>query len=388
MPWDRVIGQARAVAALRGAVAAGRVAHAYLFHGPDGVGKRAAALALAQALECERRPDGSGDACGACGPCQKVARLIHPDVHVYFPQPSDAEPSDVAARLARLAEDPYAEVGFRRRPSLDDPAKTSTKQVIYPVGRMREEVGRDLRFTPAEGRYKVALLTDADAMNVEASNAFLKTLEEPTPRTVLILTASRPDRLLPTITSRCQRLRFDALAVEEIERALTERAGLDPVRAGLLARMADGSYTQALTLAGSEELAERRDQVLHFFRYAYSDKVGPLDDLISTLAGRGREPLKATLVLMLVWVRDLVLARALGAEAPIVNVDQAGAVHRFVAGVPEADLDAIAGLVEHAVELVERNANAALVLTVLADALRQAMLGRSRGRLFAPLAEV
>jgi DNA polymerase III subunit delta' len=387
MPWDRVIGQARAVAALRGAVAAGRVAHAYLFHGPDGVGKRAAALALAQALECERRPEGSGDACGACGPCQKVARLVHPDVHVYFPQPSDAEPSDVAARLARLAEDPYAEVGFRRRPSLDDPTKTSTKQVIYPVGRMREEVGRDLRFTPAEGRYKVALLTDADAMNVEASNAFLKTLEEPTPRTVLILTASRPDRLLPTITSRCQRLRFDALTVEEVERALTERAGLDPTRAGLLARMADGSYTQALTLAGSEELAERREQVLQFFRLAYTDKVGPLDDLISALAARGREPLKATLALMLVWVRDLVLARALGAEAPIVNVDQAEAVHRFVAGVPDADLDAMASLVEHAVELVERNANAALVLTVLADALRQAMLGRSRPRLFTPLAE-
>jgi len=385
--WDRVIGQARAVAALRGAVASGRVAHAYLFHGPDGAGKRAAALALAQALQCERRAEGSGDACGACTPCSKVARMIHPDVHVYFAQPKDTEPADVAARLALLAADPYAEVSFRRRPALDDGAKPTNKQVLYSVDRIRAGIGRDLQFTPAEGRYKVAVLTDADAMNVEAANAFLKGLEEPTPRTVLVLTASRPDRLLPTITSRCQRLRFDPLGAEEVERALAERAGLDPARAALLARMADGSYTKALALAESDDLAARREQVLNFFRLALSGPVGQLDDLIAELTGAGREPLKASLHLMLVWVRDIMLARSLGENAPLVNVDQAGAVHRFVGAFPDVDLEAMVALVEHAGDLVERNASPPLVLTVLADALRQTMKGHPRPRLFTPLAE-
>src|SRR5690606_495654 len=170
MAWDRVIGQERVVEALGRALASGRVAHAYLFHGPEGTGKRAAALALAQALQCQRRAEGEADACGACPACQKVARLIHPDVHVYLPQPADAAEEDVAARLQRLAENPYAEVDFRRRPNLDDPSKTSNKQAIYSVDRVRD-VTRDLRFAPAEGRYKVAVLTDADTMNVSAANA-------------------------------------------------------------------------------------------------------------------------------------------------------------------------------------------------------------------------
>jgi DNA polymerase-3 subunit delta' len=386
MGWDWVIGQERAVETLQRALATERVAHAYLFHGPDGVGKRAAALAFAQTLECQRRAPGEADACGTCTACQKVARMLHPDVHLYLPQPNDADAEDVGVRLQRLAENPYAEVDFRRRPSLDDPSKSSNKQTIYNVGRIRE-ITHDLRYSPAEGRFKVAVLTDADAMNEASANAFLKGLEEPTERTVLILTAGRPDRLLPTILSRCQRLRFDVLPADLIERALGEREGLEPERAALLARMADGSYTRALTLAGSEDLARQRAHVVAFFRAAFTGSGAALDDLVADLAGLGREGLKGVLHLMLGWVRDLVLARHAGAEAPLVNVDQQASVHRFVANLPAAQLGAMADLVEHALDLVERNVNATLVLTVLADALRAAMRGQERRRLFAPLAD-
>ena len=310
----------------------------------------------------------------------------HPDVHVYFPQPKDASADDLAARLQRLGANPYAEVDFRRRSTLDDPAKTSTKQVIYNVDRVRE-IARDLRYQPAEGRVNFALLTDADQMNEASANAFLKGLEEPGEQTVIVLTASRPDRLLPTILSRCQRVRFDPLSPDAIEAALAERERIDPTRAALLARMADGSYTRALTLAGSEELARQREAVLTFFRAAYSGKGNELDDLISTLTGLGREGLKGVLHLMLGWVRDLLLARHAGAEAALVNVDQRAAVEGFVSNLPAAQLDAMVGLVEHAADLVERNANATLVLTVLADALRAAMHGQDRRRLFTPLAE-
>ncbi|MDX1530535.1 MAG: DNA polymerase III subunit delta' [Rhodothermales bacterium] len=386
MPWTWVLDQRRVVEALGRGLAADRVAHAYLFHGPEGVGKRAAALALAQALECERRGPGGADACGACPPCQKTARLIHPDVHLYLPQPKDADAEDVAERLARLAENPYAEVDFRRRPTLDDPAKASNKQAIYTVDRVRE-ITRDLRYRPSEGRYKVAVLTDADTMNEASANAFLKGLEEPGPRTVLVLTAARPDRLLPTILSRCQRLRFDALPADVIEAALVEREGMAPEEAALLARMADGSYTRALALAESADLAARRQLVLDYFRAAFTGNADRLSDLVEEAAKVGREGLKDVLALMLRWVRDLVLVRTLGPEAPVVNVDQREAVRRFVDHLPDARLDAMAALVEEARELVERNVNATLVLTVLADALRAAMRGRDRHRLFRPLDE-
>ncbi len=395
MGWDWLIGQERAAETLHRALASERVAHAYLFHGPDGTGKRAAALAFAQALECERRAPNETTPCGTCPACSKVARMLHPDLHVYLPYPkkksSSAEPpDDYGLRVQRLAADRYAVIDYVRRPTLDDPEKTSNKQVAYPVGDasggMRQHM-QDLRLAPVEGRVKFALFLDADLMREEAANAFLKLLEEPTPRTVIVLTTTRPDRLLPTILSRCQRVRFDPLAPESIEQALVEREAIPAAQAALLARMADGSYTRAATLAESEELAKQRAHVLAFFRSAFTGNQAQLDDLIADLAGLGREGLKGTLGLMLRWVRDLLLFRHAGASAPLVNVDQRDTVERFVANVPAARLDALVELVEHAVDLVERNVNTTLVLTVLADALGAAMRGRDRTRLFAPLAE-
>lgn len=385
MPWHWVVGQPRVVDVLRRAVAADRVAHAYLFHGPDGTGKRVAALALAQALQCERRQPGEGDACGACTPCHKVERMLHPDVHVYLAQPTSATVEDVSARLQVLAADPYSEVSYRRRPDLSDPEKSGNLKPFYKVDRVRE-INRDLRFTPSEGKFKVAVLTDADTMNASAANAFLKSLEEPTPRTTLVLTASRPDTLLPTIISRCQRLRFDPLAPDDIAAALQARGAAEGPHAGLLARMADGSLTQALDLAGSEQLGARREQVLQFLRLSFGWRVSELEPLVQEMAKLGREPLRDSLHLMLTWIRDVLLMRTQGAAAPIVNVDQQPAVEAFVRNLPDARLADMAALVEHALALLASNVNTALLLTVLAEAMRDAMQGRPRDRLFAPLA--
>lgn len=380
--WSELIDQARVVEALRRTIAGGRVAHAYLFYGPDGVGKRATALAFAQTLLCER---GGDDACGRCLACTKVTRLLHPDVHVLFPYPTDADEHEVAVRLQLMAENPYAAIDFVRRPSLSDPSKTSNKQAFYPVARINEEVRRAMSFKPVEGRYKIAIMTDADLLRTEAANAFLKLLEEPTPQTVFVLTTSRPDRLLPTILSRCQRIRFDALPAEALEEALVARAGVEPGPAATLARMADGSYTRALDLAENDDLMASRELVIEFFRQAYARNVDRLADLIDEVGKLGRERLKGWLGLMLRWLRDLLLYRTMGADAPLVNVDQADAVARFCDNLPDADLEAMVGLIEDATELVERNVHVGLALTALAHALGRAMRGPHAGRLYVPL---
>lgn len=385
MLWTDVIDQARVKEALLRALERERVAHAYLFHGPDGVGKRAMALAFAAALQCER---GERTACGRCLACTKVARLIHPDVQVLFPYPTDAAPDDLVERLQRLAENPYAAIDFVRRPSLSDPGKGTGKQAFYPVARVHEELRRPMSFKPVEGRYKVAILTDADLLRVEAANAFLKLLEEPTPQTVFILTTSRPDRLLPTILSRCQRLRFDPLPAEALAEALSSRASHPPEAAALLARMADGSFSRALELAENEDLMADRQLVLDFFRQAYTLNVDKLADLVEDLGRLGRERLKGVLGLMLRWMRDLVLFRSMGAAAPLVNVDQAEAVARFCRNVPGADLEGMVRLVEEAVELIERNVHITLTLTALAHALHGAMRSRpGPRRLYVALTE-
>ena len=388
MPWDLVIGQDRLTEALGRAVAQERIAGAYLFYGPEGSGKRAAALAFAQALQCEQRGRGGPEdaACGRCLACTKAVRGLHPDVHVYLPQPNDARLDDLTERLQRMYRNPYEVVDFQRRPSLQNAGKTSSKQVIYSADGIRA-VMHDLHYVPGEGRYTVGILLDADRMRVEAANAFLKMLEEPGEQVVLVLTATRTDQMLPTILSRCQRLRFDPLPAEAIEQALVAREQVLPDRAAFVARMADGSYSQALALIESEELAERRQLALDFLRKAYGLDPLTLPLQIEQIGKLGREPVKQLFSLMLGWVRDLVLYRVAGADAPLVNVDQAEAIRSFVTRLPDARLEAMTGLIEEAANLVEGNVHTALVLTVLAQALSAAMRGEDRTRLFAPLAE-
>ena len=382
MAWSSILDQERVVSTLQRALAQERVAHAYLFHGPDGVGKRAVALELARALECTERTQ---EACGECQACQKTRRMVHPDVHVLFPYPKGTDEEDVAARIERLGENPYAAVDFVRRPSLSDPSETSNKQVMYHIDRVQEDLLRPMSFRPAEGAYKVALITDVEHMNETAANAFLKLLEEPPPQTVFLLTTSRPEQLLPTIVSRCQQLRFDPLLPESIESALVEREGMDPDPAAMLARMADGSYSRALDLVENDDLMTSRELVLEYFRAAYTQKVASISSCVQEIKGQGREQVKSVLRLMLRWVRDLVLYRSMGEEAPLVNVDQADAIADFSSNLPDADLEAMVGLVEEALHLTERNVRTQLVLTALAQALAQAMRGHAVDSLYVPL---
>ncbi|MDX1421476.1 MAG: DNA polymerase III subunit delta' C-terminal domain-containing protein, partial [Rubricoccaceae bacterium] len=343
------------------------------------------------ALPCEPRgrsvpPDA---ACGRGLACTTAARGLHPDVRVFLPHPKldkhDARPDDYAERLQRLFQNPYAPVDYRSVAKLDA-SGASNKQSEYRIKQIdaiRHEVG----FVPGEGPYTVGVLTNADWMRGEAANAFLKLLEEPPERTVLVLTAERTDALLPTILSRCQRLRFDPLPAAAIEAALGARQGVDPARAAFVARMADGSYARALALLENEALAERRELAVAFMRAAYGNDPATLPPLVERIARSGREPVKQLLGLLLGWVRDLVLYRAAGEAAPLVNVDQAEAVRSFVENLPAARLEAMAELIEEAAERLERNVHTGLLLTVLAGALGEAMRGAPRARLFPPLTE-
>ena len=391
VPWSHVLDQTRAKDALSRALASGRIPHAVLFHGPSGTGKLAAALAFAQALQCERRGTPGGppaDACGTCIACTKVARALHPDVHVFLPYPrqksatakSDPRPSDYPERVRLIAADPYGAYDYRSRAKLDDDGP-SNKQVEHRKLPVNEHVREEMKRHPVEGRYVVGILPMADAVRKEAANAILKLLEEPPPRVVLMLLAERVENVLPTIVSRCQRVRFDRLAPESIEGALVRAQNVDAGRAAVAARMADGSYTQARRLVASEELEALRSLAVDFVRQSFTGRASKLQPIIEQVSKMGRESVKAWLGLVGVWIRDLVLARAAGDAAPLVNVDVKEVTQKFVAHVPHADLEGMAAQVEDAAALVAGNTPAALVLTALAFGLRDAMHGRGRREL-------
>jgi len=375
MAKSLLIGQGKIAAALATAVESSRVAHAYLFHGPEGAGKRAAAIDFACSLLCERPLQGA--ACRECNACSRAFKLGHPDLHVMMPAPNNVSFESVAERIKILAANPYAVVDFERRPSLDAYDAQSNKQVIYSKDDIGQELRRQMSLAPVEGGYRVAVMTDADRMRTEAANAFLKLLEEPGDRTVFVLTSDRPDRMLATIRSRCQLQRFSRLADEEVASALIDRRSLDEGAAQTLARMADGSYSRALELASNQELISTRTLVVDYLRAAYANDSDLVVGFAEQFNRMGRETLKFFLQLTLGWLRDLLLYRTLGDEAPIINLDQFTELRRFSENLPDARLEAMVDLVDEASRLVERNMNLRLTFIVLAQALRQAMRGES-----------
>lgn len=223
-----------------------RVHHAYLFAGPDGVGKELTAFGLAQALVCEKRGVAEGGlfgagppsflACGACSACTRALprdeerRAVHPDIVVierglYAPQ----------------------SIG-RRTPETQD----------ISIDQIRTLVLARSAYAPHEGRAKVFIVRRAEELSVSAANALLKTLEEPGARTHFILLTAQPDALLPTILSRTMRVRFAPLP-DDVVASILEQRGIAPERAREVARLSAGSVEAGEHLADPEE-SEARDR--------------------------------------------------------------------------------------------------------------------------------
>jgi len=279
MGFADIRDQDGALAALTRALVAGKVPHAYLFEGPAGVGKRLAARAWAMALNCE---GGGADSCGACESCRKIGADVHPDV-----------------RWLTLPE------GKRR----------------IPIEAVRE-AERWIAVRPHEGRSKVLIVEPAEQMSDQAANALLKTLEEPRPGSFLALVTSRASSLLPTVRSRCQRLRFGPLGRETVTDILVEQ-GADREEAELVASLSEGSVERAAGYLG-EELAGRIERVMTLAEAAASQL--PLEGMAVAAGLRGdRDEVLAVLELLVV-VLDEVLWVATGDGA--VQLDR-GLANRF-----------------------------------------------------------
>ena len=372
MYWKQVIEQDKVIELLQRAFESDRVAHAYLFHGPDGVGKRAIALALACALQSEGRSDEY-----ARQICAKIMHFQHPDVVYCMPQPTDSTEAAIEERLTLLADNNYAYVDFARAPNLEGAAASaSNKLALYNIERINGTLRRTMVRRPSEGRYRMAIVTDADALQTQAANAFLKLLEEPGPETIFILTTSRVDALLPTIISRCQRIFFPPLSQNAICNALIDRLALDAHEARTLAVLADGSYGRALELVRNSELQKDRAKALQLFRLAWTGNIKQQAEFVNEIAAKSREHLKKQLSLMLGWIRDAVVLRAMEDDGLILNQDQSPELRRFCENLPDADLDAMVRLLQRARELVEFQVQPGLILIALLDGLGKAMRGQ------------
>jgi len=261
---------------LGGALTGDRLGGTLLFHGPDGAGKSSLAFHLAASLNC-LKGDGRTAACGECDSCRKVSRLAHPDVIWTPPVPGSFYKS------GRLDEDRLAEVyGLKRQASwLDLQFSDKCEHHLPAVGRIRSEAEKSCY----EGRNKVFIITGAEKLRTEAANALLKLLEEPRPRVFLILCSERPSGLLPTIISRCQRLKIRRPGQAAAARALCERFGLEAEAAAELLSLADGNLTAALRLADQDSLDRQREWVSRAFEAALAPGMEKTFGLVEDRAG-------------------------------------------------------------------------------------------------------
>jgi DNA polymerase-3 subunit delta' len=314
--FAQIIGHDRQKNILRRALASGRLAHAYLFAGPDGVGKRLMAIALARVLFCAH-----GTGCGECPACRKLDHRNHPDLHVL-----EADGNSIKIEQVRALQ-------------------------------------RDLSLRPLEASRKVCLIEAADTMTVAAANALLKTLEEPRGDTVLLLLSCQPQRLLETIRSRCQLLLFSRQPLELLRDNLSQQLGVADAEAHVLAALSEGSFKKAFGKDRQLYLEERR-RLLKTLTALSPGSILQVLEFAEQLAG-DKATLPDILEIFQAFYRDVLFTLHGRDVSELVNLDLCEKVQRVAdrEDVPSvlAKLDALGG----ARRQLERNLNPQLVMEVL-----------------------
>lgn len=303
LSWIR--GQDALIDRLVGAVRDDRIAQAYLFHGPRGVGKTRTAVGFAQALNCEDPTP----PCGVCLACRKVAGLLHPDVRLLFPatREESAHQEEIAKRLEEYAADRYHLLEFARNASIG-------------IDRIRE-LKSEAAMSHSEGRRRVYIIAEAHRMNEDAAQSALKLIEEPPPGTHVVLTVEEPAALLPTVVSRCQQVRFRPLQRGTIEEMLVADSGTAPEAARMVAALSDGSLGRALALLEEDSIVAIRDAALEFFRVG-SDPRQIREKVREWARNLDPNTVRRNVELLLMWCHDLLAVKFDLPEETIANIDR------------------------------------------------------------------
>ena len=312
--FSGIVGHERTIDLLKGAIAGGRVAHAYIFVGPEGVGKRRTAHAFAAALLCTNLKD---EACGQCLSCKKLISGNHPDFHEIFPE----------------------ETGMK----------------VIKIKTVREEIIPAVYMAPSESEKKVFIINEADRIQVPAVSAFLKTLEEPSLTTVFILLTSVPQVILRTILSRCQKVAFGALPADELAKLLVSKRGWREDQAALAARLSEGSVGAALAMDENMVFTERPRIGKMFFGLESEDPGAALalaQELVDWPQG-----IENAFEMIKTFLADAVLIRAGVSRVRTINRDLADDAAAFGSRYQLKVLSAKVRSVTYAQRLIARNAS-------------------------------
>ncbi len=338
--FESIVDQEKPVRLLSRIIRKGKIPHALLFTGIEGLGKKEAANVFAMACNClatefsnqpvsgkgidHKMEDGPASPCGRCKSCKKIISGNHPDV-------ISIEPDRAHIRIGQI-----------------------------------RDLCQMLAMKPYEARHRVVIISDAHALNPEAGNSLLKVLEEPPDRTVLVLTAHHLHDLLPTIASRCQHIRFNPISHEVLTDFLVAKEGISAREADLLATLAKGSLTRALSLVATGWF-EQRAWILRVMEKGTSSQ-STLDRVTTLLAfseklAQKKDRVESTLEILRIWFRDLMIYQL--SPDMVVNKDLSHTLKRISEETAMDDLLSAYDAVQSAQEKINGNANPRLTLDVM-----------------------
>jgi DNA polymerase III subunit delta' len=374
MQFKDVIGQEEVKRVLRQQAVSGRLPHALLLAGETGYGTMALALALASFVLCDNRSE--SDSCGNCSKCTKADKLIHPDLHFSYPiiKKSESTTSDTYQNEWRefFTRDKYFDIN-----DWLTVMKADKKQALIPEAESQNIIQK-LSLSPYEGGWKVMIIWLPEKMGATPANTLLKTLEEPTGKTLFILCSEHPEQMLTTVLSRSQRIDVPPVKTEDMCEALTARRGVDPTAAANIARISKGNYLTALRLLCDDDEAPQAmlNSFTSLMRMAYSRNVKGLMEWSDNLARQSRDEQKQLLAYMQNMIRENFMYNFGRPELNFMNPKELAFAKNFAPYINERNIIRFAEEFQRAQDDITNNVNSKTVLFNLA--LQTTILIRSK----------
>ena len=359
MFFKDVIGQEEAKQRLIREAKEGKIAHARLFCGPEGIGKLPLAIAYARYLSCNN--PGEKDACGICPSCIKFNKLAHPDLHFVFPvikkKSKDTVSDDFITEWRELlSQTPY----FNLNIWLEEMGAENQQAQIYV--KESDEIIRKLSLKSSQGGYKIMIIWLPEKMNIECSNKLLKLLEEPPSQTIFLLVSEEPDMLLTTIQSRTQRFALYGIEEKYITERLQSQYGLQEKDAISIGHRSEGNFLKALeSIHLNEENKLFFDLFVSLMRLSYQRKIREMKQWSETLAAMGRERQKHFLSYCQRLVRENFMFNFQDPSLIFMNEEEQNFSKRFAPYINEKNVMGIMDELSEAQRHIEQNVNARMV---------------------------
>jgi DNA polymerase-3 subunit delta' len=371
--WNNIIGQQDVIEKLKSIFLSNKTAHAYLFDGGDGVGKDAVTIEFAKLLNCTDLINGN-EACDKCESCKKISSFRSEYFKLICALPAsktDDSESDPVEKLAASDFDEYMEQFALKS---DDPyhhINLSNANNIR-INSIRDLVSKIYLSAP-KGNIKVFLISEADKMKQEASNALLKILEEPPKNSLIILTTSKVNSLPQTIIGRCQRIHFEPLNEQDILNKIIGHSAYPEKQVKLAARLSFGSYRRTIDLLdlGIEEL---RTSALEFLVSILKNDYAQVIAICRNVSAKNdKDKTRQFLFFLNIWIRDLLRVKAAGKAEPdmLTNYDLSERLEKLNSNFPDSDLFGIIMELEEAEKLIGQNIQLTLILVNLSMHLKK-----------------